>query len=127
MSEDVNTIPLKTAEEWTDRWRNVESGYNKHRECNGFLVPLEDLKEVIAEMEGQVVPGYIRAYLGVETGTGNEKLIIVGTQPEPQKDGTVIYRDMVPGNPGIIETGSGNIYDFSKSVPPAADPNSPLN
>ena len=77
-------------------------------------------------MKDEKGEGFIRAYLGVDMELKMEKLIIVGTKPEIQKDGSIIYRDLVPEE-GELQTGGGDVWDFTDPCPPACDPNSPLN
>ena len=132
-----NQINLTTAKAWTKEWRDIESDYNEYNECNGFLVPLADLKEVVAEMAKlppSLVPQYVRAYLGVEVNNDiepsvkTEKLIIVGTKPGGIVDDRQVYIDMISddlGNP--VSGGGGGIWDFTNPCPPWCDPNSPLN
>ena len=67
MSEKNKKISLDTAIEWTGMWRDVESEYNKYNECNAFLVPLQDLQALVAEMGDQGPDAKVRCYLGVET------------------------------------------------------------
>ena len=125
MSQQNNTISLQTAQDWTSEWRSVESSYNKHNECNGFLIPAEDLQAVLNEMQGQMGEKKVRVYLGVDSTTNKEKLIIVATEPESQVGGPTIYRDKINGYNGVIS--GGNLYDFTLPDPPASDPSSPLN
>ena len=125
MSKEDNTISLQTAQNWTTEWRSDESDYNKHNECNGFLIPAEDLQNVLNEMQSQMGEKKVRAYLGVDSVTSQEKLIIVATQPVQQRNGTIIYRDVINGYNGV-QTG-GKIYDFTLPDPPASDVLSPLN
>ncbi|QOD60122.1 hypothetical protein H9I45_12335 [Polaribacter haliotis] len=116
-----NTITLKTAKRWTKRWRKMEDVYNAHQECRAFNIPLEDLKDVIAE--GAVT---VRAYLGVhkqkiESETVfEEKLIIVGVDANG--------KDMISSKDGeVLDPDSGNIYDLTRPCPSFCDPDSPLN
>ena len=126
MSQKDNSISLQTAQDWTSEWRSVESTYNKHNECNGFLIPADDLQAVLNEMKNQSRgEKKVRAYLGVDPSTNKEKLIIVAPHPENQNDGSIIYRDMIDGYNGL-QTG-GKLYDFTLPDPPASDPSSPLN
>ena len=137
MSEKDKKIDLKTAKEWTQTWRRVESDYNSHNECNGFLIPAEDLRGALAEISDQKNPQYIRAYLGVETiktGDGGskmvEKLIIVGTRPvdDPKSPGLPVYRDILPGEASLVDGGGGgSVWDFSTPCPPSCDDESQLN
>ncbi len=124
-----NSIPLATAQNWTKRWRDKESSYNKYHELNAFLIPSKDLAEVLAE-DGS---DYVRAYIGVEKMVSNikgekptyiEKLMFVATKFNPV---TGIYEDMITDK---LVNGTNNedgIYDFSKPCPPNGDPTSPLN
>ncbi len=126
MSQEDNTITLQKAQEWTTEWRSVESDYNKHNQCNGFLIPADDLQNVLDEMKNQSrAEKKVRAYLGVDPTTNKEKLIIVATEPVTQRDGTIIYRDKINGYRGLQS--GGNLYDFTLPIPPASDPSSPLN
>lgn len=119
---DDNSIPLETAVSWTTQWRAVESTYNSYNDCKGFLIPASDLESVLSEIAGQSGDKYVRAYLGVDPTTNKEKLIIVGTEPDDIKGGTVIYRDLITGY-----NGTGKMYDFTQPVPPGSDPASPLD
>lgn len=128
MSIQDKKIPLPTAQSWAQEWRSEESTYNKYNECHAFLIPAEDLTAVLEEIGGQTGPKYVRAYLGVEPTTQTEKLMIVGTKPEVQKDGSIIYRDLINGYTPTdgVSTDYG-IYDFTQPCPPECDPKSPLN
>ena len=116
-----NTISLKTAKKWTKRWRKMEGTYNAHRDCRAFNIPLEDLKDVIAEGATTV-----RAYLGVhkhkiegET-VFEEKLIIVGVDAEG--------KDMISSKDGKnLDSESDFIYDLTTPCPEKCDAESPLN
>ena len=124
MSEQDKKISLATAQIWTQEWRSVESDYNKHNELNAFLIPIQDLQGVLAEMGAN--PGddaCVRAYLGVNADTNEEKLIIVGTQ----KDKSGVYRDMLPENADDAEGNTNSIWDFTKRCPPKCDDSSELN
>ncbi len=123
------TIPLKVAEAWTKEWRSRESQQNPNQKCNAFLIHAEVLEAVLAEIQNQPDKKMVRAYLGIDSATKEEKLMIVGTTPETQEDGSVIYRDLINGTVDGTELGEGGsgIWDFSKPCPPECDPNSPLN
>ena len=144
MSEKDKRISLDKAIEWTGMWRDQESEYNKYNECNAFLVPLQDLQDLVAEMGDQGPDAKVRCYLGVESKPAvpagethfEEKLILVGTKRCVDKAGNVTYVDLIDGyNPqcgdatGMAEDdiGGGGIWDFSTPCPPDCDPNSPLN
>ena len=118
----TNTISLKTAKNWTKRWREKEKTYNAHHDCRAFNIPLKDLKEVINEDGVESVRGYI----GVERQNINgenvfiEKLIIVGVN--------AAGKDMISSMNGEdLDQDSGFIYDFSRPCPNLCDPESPLN
>ena len=116
-----NTITLQTAKRWTKRWRKMQGDYNKHHDCRAFNIPLDDLKEVIAE--GAVTA---RAYLGVhkhkiegET-VFEEKLIIVGVDANG--------KDMILSKDGeVLDPEGGDIYDLTSPCPETCDSDSPLN
>jgi len=136
MTDQDNTIPLATAKTWTAEWRSEESNYNNYHTCNGFLVPAEDLQNVLDEIKGQTGDKKIRVYLGVKTDnstippTQTEKLLIVGTIAEIQDDGSVIYRDIINGTvdgKGAAPLTNSGIWDFSEPCPPVCDHKSPLN
>ncbi len=139
MSKEQNTISLDKAKAWTQEWRQDESDYNKYNQCNGFLVPAVDLEEALMEIRKQLKDRnvYVRVYLGVEVSDTDpteftEKLIMVGTRPDPQDDGTIIYRDILPnedskGSALDDTNGGGSIWDFTDPCPPACDDKSLLN
>jgi len=129
MNPKDNSISLKTAIKWTTEWRSEESDYNKYNKCNAFLIPAEDLAAVLKEIKHNPGVKKVRAYLGVDHETHEEKLILVGTQEEKQKDGSVIYRDIINNatDSTSLADGDSGIWDFSKPCPPECDPNSPLN
>ncbi|WP_459209513.1 hypothetical protein [Aquimarina rhabdastrellae] len=138
----TNTISLETAQEWSREWNEEESSYNKYNKCNAFLIPVEDLLEVLDEMGILNIPlesilkakedrggkEFIRAYTGVQNKIVNnklkpeEKLMIVGTK---LVNGT--YKDMIAGYDDETIGEGGKIFDFSVPCPPACDPESPLN
>ena len=119
-----NTISLKKAKKWAKEWRDDEASYNKYFECRAFNIPKIDLIEVLQEDGVES----IRAYIGVEKTTNQkngentfeEKLMIVGV------DGN--GKDMISSSDGeTLDSGSGNIYDFSRPCPDNCDFSSPLN
>lgn len=114
MTEPINTIKLSTAQKWADKWRKKEGTYNSHYKLHAFLIPKDDLTQVLTEGVDAV-----RAYLGVDDNNV-EKLMIVGTKYD-QATGT--YIDMIPDR----AINSGNIYDFTRPCPPSCDTSSPLN
>ena len=117
-----NRISLKKAQKWATEWRDDEASYNKYFECKAFTIPLEDLKEVIAE--GAVS---VRGYLGVkktkdkETGETifEEKLMFVGVDENG--------KDMISSNDGeTLDEESGDIFDATIPCPDMCDFSSPL-
>ncbi|MBX2828309.1 MAG: hypothetical protein KTR22_09105 [Flavobacteriaceae bacterium] len=120
MSATDKKITLAEAIAWTSSWRLTPS-----TSARGFLIPIQDLQGVLSEISGQGGTPMARAYLAMDGGT--EKLIFVGTSQEIQKDGSTIYRDLLPAPGEDIATASNAIYDFTEPVPPAEDPSSPLN
>jgi hypothetical protein len=115
-----NTITLKTAKQWAKEWRDDQASYNKYFECRAFNIPLEDLKEVIAE--GAVS---VRGYLGVkktqekgEEAVFEEKLMFVGVNADGQ--------DMISSKNGE-DLDFGEIFDLTEPCPELCDPKSPLN
>ncbi len=117
-----NRISLKKAQKWATEWRDDEASYNKYFDCRAFTIPLEDLKEVIAE--GAVS---VRGYLGVkksedkETGETifEEKLMFVGVD----KNG----KDMISSSDGLtLDADSDGIFDATKPCPDTCDFSSPL-
>lgn len=113
MSKRTNTISLPTAQTWARKWRKEEGTYNAHHELHAFLIPKEDLTELLAEDVDAV-----RAYIGVDENDV-EKLMLVGTKHNAE---TSVYTDMLPG-----EEPEGEIYDFTTPCPTVCDENSPLN
>lgn len=111
--ERVNTIELDEAVKWARTWQKKEGHYNRHHEVHGFLIPKEDLTEVLAQGVDAV-----RAYIGVDDNNV-EKLMIVGTRYD---EATETFVDMLPDR----DT-KGYIYDFTRPCPPGCDPTSPLN
>lgn len=124
MSEQDKKITLQTAIDWTQEWRSVESDYNKHNELNAFLIPIQDLQGVLAEMGDNLGDdACVRAYLGVNAKTNEEKLIIVGTKL--QADG--VYKDLLPVVLNKAEGNINSVWDFTKRCPPSCDRSSDLN
>jgi len=94
MENDINTIPLETAQAWARKWRETS-------ELKGFWIPKEDLMQMHRH-QGDVD---VRAYLGIDE-KGEPKLMLVGV-----KDNV----DM------IDEAKELYIYDFSKPCPTMCD------
>ena len=139
MSLNDNTITLQDAEAWTANWRK-----SCPNNSSAFLIPAEDLSNVLIEMgilqeqksgmytlnvgNGQDVRAYMAIDPAQKEGNG-EKLILVGT-----KNINGIYRDIINGkidnqgevlNP-TLNAGTG-LYDLTQPCRPHCDPNSPLN
>ncbi len=114
MSEKVNTISLETAQKWAKKWRKEEDHYNEHHEVHAFLIPLEDLTQLIDQGVDAV-----RAYIGVDEND-DEKLMLVGTKYDQDTD---TYYDMLPSG----SSSQGEIYDFTRPCPPCCDKTSSLN
>jgi len=121
---EVNTICLDTAVAWTTAWRSEDGTFTDHKDLKAFLIPLDDLKEVIAEPN--VVN--VRAYIGVDASNDNEPhLIIVGVNEDGED---IIYKaastDCNDKN-GTVSAGTNTgLYDFSQPCPTTCDVNSPL-
>lgn len=124
MSEKDKKISLATAQQWTQQWRSVESDYNAHNELNAFLIPIQDLQGVLAEMGANTGDdAFVRAYLGVNPDTNEEKLVIVGTK----KDKSGVYRDLLPDTADGTSGNGNSIWDFTQRCPPKCDNQSSLN
>ena len=120
MSQADKKISLATAESWTTNWKNTPS-----TSARAFLIPIQDLQGAIAEIQGQGGSPMARAYMGLDTSTNTEKLVIVGTSQETDKEGNTVYRDMLPADANTV--GDGNsIWDFTRPCPPWCDDNSVL-
>ena len=124
MENKPKSIPLKEAQDWVKYWRKHQGNYNKHHRIKAFLIPMDDLKTIMAEPE----VANVRAYLGVEekkdkkgkvVGT-EEKLLLVGVRA----DGTDIIYDTKNGDIG--PSGTDGIYDFTEPCPNTCDTSSPL-
>jgi len=118
MSAQDKKIPLNTAIAWTSQYRTTHA-----TQTRAFLVSVQALNSLLAEMGNPTNPDVcVRIYKGIDSSTGEEKLMLVGT--ELLKDGT--YQDLLPSD-GTTEISSHSVYDFSHPCPPDCDPNSPLN
>ena len=116
----VNTICLDTAVAWTTAWRAQDGVFTDHQDLKAFLIPQDDLKEVLAEPN--VVN--VRAYIGIDTTDDNKPhLIIVGIN-EAGED--VIYAAAGEGCDDEDGTKNTGLYDFSQPCPTTCDINSPL-
>tara|TARA_B100000508_G_C11421662_1_gene258657 strand:- start:555 stop:905 length:351 start_codon:yes stop_codon:yes gene_type:complete len=116
MSASDKKISLSEATTWTTNWRNAPS-----TSARAFLIPVQDLQGALTEMGNPTDPNAcIRAYLGIDPSSGEEKLIIVGT--EIDKSG--VYRDLLPDGDG---TNGNSIWDFTRPCPIFCDDQSDLN
>ncbi|MEZ4874625.1 MAG: hypothetical protein R2793_04035 [Flavobacteriaceae bacterium] len=122
MSATDGKITLQQAIDWTTDYRN-----NEVTSARAFLIPIQDLQGALAEIQGQTGSPMVRAYLALDPSTNEEKLVIVGTSQEVQRDGSIIYRDLLPDAGVAVEDSSNSIYDFTKPCPTWCDDNSPLN
>jgi hypothetical protein len=116
--EQKHVLDLEKAKHYARIWRKEEGGYNEHHKLHAFLIPKDDLTQVLAEGVDAV-----RAYIGVDDTDPNnlvEKLMIVGAKYDAAKD---VYVDMLPGR---VPEG-GDVYDFTRPCPPSCDVYSPLN
>lgn len=102
MLKNTNTIDLATAQAWAARWRE-----NPNNTVKAFLIPAEDITQLMDEPQVQDV----RAYVGIDD-EGEHHLMLVGTD----RDG----RDL------INENEKQYIYDFTMPCPNTCDPGSPL-
>jgi len=137
-STKTNTVTLNEAKEWTKLWQEENPDH-----CKAFLIPSEDLIEVLKEMKILVADssgGYVldkdvlpnsgvRSYMAIDTanGTGEdngygEKLVIVGTTYD---DETKVHKDIIK-NPQDPNSKDSGIYDFTYPCPSTCDVNSPL-
>ena len=116
----VNTICLDKAVAWTTAWRAQDGSFKDHKDLKAFMIPHEDLQEVLAEPN--VVN--VRAYIGIDTANDNAPhLIIVGINAEGED---IIYAAAGEGcddEDGTVNTG---LYDFSHPCPTTCDETSPL-
>lgn len=116
----VNTICLEKAEAWTEAWRSQDGTFTDHQNLKAFLIPLEDLKEVIKEPN----VANVRAYIGIDKSNDNEPhLIIVGVNAEGED---IIYKAAGKGCVDTDGTENTGLYDFSDPCPTTCDVNSPL-
>ena len=116
----VNTICLEKATAWTTAWRSQDGTFTDHTDLKGFLIPLEDLKEVVKEPN----VANVRAYIGVDITNDNEPhLIIVGVN-EAGED--IIYKAAGKGCDDADGTVNTGLYDFSQPCPTTCDITSPL-
>lgn len=95
----VNTIPLPEAEVWQQNWISTTSQAFDPMKLKSFLIPLEDLKQVIDEMGVDNA----RGVLGI-TPEGEYKFMLVGVDDNGQ---TMV-------NPLLGQ----HVYDFTQPCPP---------
>jgi hypothetical protein len=92
-----NTISFETAQEWAERWKNVQEN-GETPNITAFLIPGIDVTQALEPDEAVDV----RTYLGIDD-TDIVRLIIVGVDAE--------------GNDLIDESNGYYIYDFSRPCP----------
>ncbi len=120
MSQEDKKITLPEAVSWTTAWRSSHP-----TACRAFLIPIQDLQGLLAEIQDQGDDAMARAYLAMDGS--EEKLIFVGTEKVDDGKGGSYYKDLLPG-PGDAADASGNgVWDFTEPCPPECDPGSPLN
>ncbi|MAZ28336.1 MAG: hypothetical protein CL868_14830 [Cytophagaceae bacterium] len=120
-----NKITLNTAEEWTTKWRGEGRDFLAKNKLNAFLIPAEDLMEVLKELKVEKGQKYVRAYLGL-TEDNTAKLAIVGTEEATDAKGNTYYKDLLPKKEDGIGVEGEGIYDLTSPCPPDCDPTSPL-
>lgn len=120
-----NTITLQQAKDWTSRWR-TEDKEGKHEDLKGFLIPADDLIEVLKELKGEKGDRYVRAYLGVND-EDTPKLVIVGTEKAVDEKGNTYYKDLLPAEAETVNADDEGIFDLTRPCPPNCDPTSVLN
>lgn len=101
-----NTISLKTAQEWSARWKEAQQA-STEAPVTAFLIPGIDITQVMHERN--VVD--VRAYLGIDS-ENTERLMIVGVDAD--------------GNDMIDETNGYYIYDFTTPCPPKCNEKAPF-
>lgn len=94
----TNVVPPEVAKQWVDAWRDTPCQERMPHNLKGFLIPMEDLVEVMQE---QGVAN-VRTYLAI--ANGESKLLIVGVDAQ--------------GNDMIDEQKGWYIYDFTRPCPP---------
>ncbi|HYG16182.1 MAG TPA: hypothetical protein VEC12_10560 [Bacteroidia bacterium] len=95
----VNTITLSEAEQWQHNWLSATSEAFDPMKLRSFLIPLDDLRQVIDEMG----VSNARGILGI-TDDGEYKFMLVGVTDD---DATMV-------NPFEGE----HIYDMTTPCPP---------
>lgn len=98
----TNVISLATAQEWARTWRA-----NPEHIVKAFLIPQEDITEMMAEANVQDA----RAYVGIDE-KGLHKLMLVGVD----KNG----KDLIDYENGLY------IYDYTSTCPNVCDIESPM-
>lgn len=106
-------IDLPTALGYAKNWRDPALAY-KYTELHGFLMAKENLEDLLSQN-----PDGVRAYLGIDSETGQAKLMLVGTKWHGP---TESHNDMLPGT-----ANAGEIFDFTRPCPKACGFESPFN
>ncbi|NND64287.1 MAG: hypothetical protein HKN48_13950, partial [Flavobacteriaceae bacterium] len=109
MSQADKKITLPQAIAQTTAWRSSHPNA-----CKAFLIPIQDLQGLLAEIQGQGSGAQARAYLAMD---GNEeKLVFVGTEEVPDGKGGTYYKDLLP-NDGDGDGNGNSIWDFTRPCP----------
>ncbi len=93
-----DTITLQTAQEWAARWKKEGANYLAENQLKAFLIPGDDVTQVMDE-KGVV---NVRSYLGIDENN-EPHLMIVGVDED--------------GNDMIDDSKQWFIYDFSEPCP----------
>lgn len=112
-----NAITLKEAQSWAINWRKENPNMVK-----AFLIPNEDLIELLGLEPGQGNGYDIRCYVGINEADlkDSPKLMIVRVDAEG--------KDLINPDSGLgTQDDNGNdIYDLTKPCPTFCDDTSPL-
>lgn len=110
-----NAVSLVDARDMICQWRTVRGGEGSTMQPDCFFIPLPDIQNIIALAMKNGGTG-VRAYLAVETGAPQLKLLMVACQ-----HGETDFVEPIAGTPLYT------IYDLIKPCPPlCTDLRSPL-
>ncbi len=119
LGSSTRTVPVQEAARMTRNWRNFISKESQEFKIKGFLIPIEDIKEILQynpNAEG------IRTYLALENENdpSSAKLMIV-----PVVNGNdVIYR---PASSNLTDVKESSVYDFTSPCPSVCGIDNELN